>query len=128
MNTKKIFGGFVFALIAIMSFVAAPSASAYVNESINGTFYKDNEHITISYSKSYGRASVNYQVWECDEPVIHFIMSGKKSGSYLVVSGSGVRNGVRKNMKVKITQVDYDTIKVIVGSGKAYYFYRGQDW
>ena len=128
MNTKKLMGGLVFVMIAVMAFVAAPSANAFVNESINGTYYKENEHVTISYSKSYGRASVVYQVWECDEPVVHFNMSGKVSNGYLRVSGKGVSNGKRKSMSVKITQIDYDTIKVITSSGRSYYFSRGNDW
>lgn len=131
MNTKKLMGGLVFAIIAVMAFIGAPEANAFVNESINGTFYKvgmENEHITISYSKSYGRATVTYQVWECDEPVVHYSLSGPVKNGTLVVSGKGVSNGKRRSMKVKITQVSYDKIKVTTSNGRSYYFTRGEDW
>ena len=66
MRIKKIIGGLVFAMIAVMSFVAAPSASAYVDNSINGTYYKGDceEQISISYNSYSGRATVIYQVWK----------------------------------------------------------------
>ena len=128
MRIKKIIGGLVFVMIAVMSFVAAPSASAYVDESINGTYYKGEgapESIDIVYNDYSGKATVVYQVWKNSKCVSYFKMKGYYSNGYLVVSGKGTSYGKSKTMKVKITKTDEEHIKVITGNGSVYYFWLG---
>ena len=130
MKTKRLFGGLLAVLmVAIMAFVAAPDANARVSGSMNGTYYKNvgqygGEYVSISYNPNTGRATVIYAEsynWGNEQ---YFTLSGRASGGYLVVSGRGYAHGRNTTMKVKITQVDQHTIKVVVGSGRAYYFYR----
>lgn len=130
MKTKRLFGGLLAVLmVAIMAFVAAPAANARVSGSMNGTYYKNvgqygGEYVSISYNPNTGRATVIYAEsynWGNEQ---YFTLSGKASGGYLVVSGRGYAHGRNTTMKVRITQVDQHTIKVVVGSGRAYYFYR----
>ncbi len=130
MKTKRLFGGLLAVLmVAIMAFVAAPAANARVSGSMNGTYYKNvgqygGEYVSISYNPNTGRATVIYAEsynWGNEQ---YFTLSGRASGGYLVVSGRGYAHGRNTTMKVKITQVDQHTIKVVVGSGRAYYFYR----
>ncbi len=130
MKTKRLFGGLLAVLmVAIMAFVAAPAANARVSGSMNGTYYKNvgqygGEYVSISYNPNTGRATVIYAEsynWGNEQ---YFTLSGRASGGYLVVSGRGYAHGRNTTMKVRITQVDQHTIKVVVGSGRAYYFYR----
>ena len=130
MKTKRLFGGLLAVLmVTIMAFVAAPAANARVSGSMNGTYYKNvgqygGEYVSISYNPNTGRATVIYAEsynWGNEQ---YFTLSGRASGGYLVVSGRGYAHGRNTTMKVKITQVDQHTIKVVVGSGRAYYFYR----
>ncbi len=130
MKTKRLFGGLLAVLmVAIMAFVAAPDANARVSGSMNGTYYKNvgqygGEYVSISYNPNTGRATVIYAEsynWGNEQ---YFTLSGRASGGYLVVSGRGYAHGRNTTMKVRITQVDQHTIKVVVGSGRAYYFYR----
>ena len=130
MKTKRLFGGLLAVLMAtIMAFVAAPDANARVSGSMNGTYYKNvgqygGEYVSISYNPNTGRATVIYAEsynWGNEQ---YFTLSGRASGGYLVVSGRGYAHGRNTTMKVRITQVDQHTIKVVVGSGRAYYFYR----
>ena len=130
MKTKRLFGGLLAVLmVAIMAFVAAPTANAGVSRSMNGTYYKNvgqygGEYVTISYNPNTGRATVVYAEsynWGNEQ---YFRLSGRASGGFLVVSGRGYAHGRNTTMKVRITQVDYNTIRVVVGSGRAYYFYR----
>lgn len=130
MKTKRLFGGLLAVLMAtIMAFVAAPAANARVSGSMNGTYYKNvgqygGEYVSISYNPNTGRATVIYAEsynWGNEQ---YFTLSGRASGGYLVVSGRGYAHGRNTTMKVRITQVDQHTIKVVVGSGRAYYFYR----
>lgn len=134
MRTKIFFGGMVFAIIAIMTFVSAPSASAYVSGSIEGCYYKgivtpdSEEQMIIKYNPSTGRANVTYQVWKNYRCLVYFKLSGYKSNGYLVVSGKGTSYGKRKSMKVRITQVDEENIKVVTGNGSVYYFWAGSEY
>ena len=130
MKTKRLFGGLLAVLmVTIMAFVAVPAANARVSGSMNGTYYKNvgqygGEYVSISYNPNTGRATVIYAEsynWGNEQ---YFTLSGRASGGYLVVSGRGYAHGRNTTMKVKITQVDQHTIKVVVGSGRAYYFYR----
>ena len=130
MKTKRLFGGLLAVLmVAIMAFVAVPAANARVSGSMNGTYYKNvgqygGEYVSISYNPNTGRATVIYAEsynWGNEQ---YFTLSGRASGGYLVVSGRGYAHGRNTTMKVRITQVDQHTIKVVVGSGRAYYFYR----
>ncbi|MBR0024966.1 MAG: hypothetical protein IJP59_10235 [Muribaculaceae bacterium] len=130
MKTKRLFGGLLAVLmVTIMAFVAAPAANARVSGSMNGTYYKNvgqygGEYVSISYNPNTGRATVIYAEsynWGNEQ---YFTLSGRASGGYLVVSGRGYAHGRNTTMKVRITQVDQHTIKVVVGSGRAYYFYR----
>lgn len=130
MKTKRLFGGLLAVLmVAIMAFIAAPAANARVSGSMNGTYYKNvgqygGEYVSISYNPNTGRATVIYAEsynWGNEQ---YFTLSGRASGGYLVVSGRGYAHGRNTTMKVRITQVDQHTIKVVVGSGRAYYFYR----
>ena len=96
---------------------------------MNGTYYKDvgskgGEFITINYNPKTGRASVVFAesyTWGMEQ---NFNLSGRASGGWLVVSGKGVAHGRRTTMKVRITQVDRNTIRVVTGNGQSYYFYR----
>jgi len=130
MKTKRLFGGLLAVLmVTIMAFVATPAANARVSGSMNGTYYKNvgqygGEYVSISYNPNTGRATVIYAEsynWGNEQ---YFTLSGRASGGYLVVSGRGYAHGRNTTMKVRITQVDQHTIKVVVGSGRAYYFYR----
>lgn len=130
MRTKRFFGGLLAALmVAVIAFVAAPAANAGVSSSMNGTYYKNvgskgGEFVTITYNPNTGRATVIYAesyTWGTEQ---YFTLSGRASGGYLVVSGKGVSHGRRTTMKVRITQVDYNTIRVVTGNGRSYYFYR----
>ncbi len=130
MKTKRLFGGLLAVLmVTIMAFVAVPAANARVSGSMNGTYYKNvgqygGEYVSISYNPNTGRATVIYAEsynWGNEQ---YFTLSGRASGGYLVVSGRGYAHGRNTTMKVRITQVDQHTIKVVVGSGRAYYFYR----
>ena len=118
-------------IAAVIAFVTAPTASAYVSNTISGTYYKDydesNERIAIHYNRSSPRATAIYEIWECDEAIVYYNLSGSVSSGYLVLSGKGKSYGKRKSMKVRITQVNDDTIKVVTGNGRTYYFYR-HDW
>ena len=134
MRTKQFLGGMVFAIIAFMMFVSVPSASAYVSRSINGCYYKgvvtpdSEEQMIIDYNPSSGRANVTYQVWKNSKRVMYFKLSGSYSNGYLVVSGTGTRYGKSKTMKVRITQVDDENIKVVTGNGSTYYFWAGSEY
>jgi len=130
MKTKRLFGGLLTVLVvAMMAMMVAPSANAKVSGSMNGTYYKNvgqygGEYVSISYNPNTGRATVIYAEsynWGNEQ---YFTLSGRASGGYLVVSGRGYAHGRNTTMKVRITQVDQHTIKVVVGSGRAYYFYR----
>lgn len=130
MRTKHFFCGLLaFMMVGIVAFVAAPTVNAGVSKSMNGTYYKDvkqygGEQIIINYNPHTGYASVIY--FETDKGVNkqYFTLTGRASGGYLVVSGNGVSHGKRTTMKVRITQVNQNKIRVVTGSGRSYYFYR----
>lgn len=134
MRTKKFLCGMLFCIIAFMSFVSAPKASAYVSSSIEGCYYKgvvtpdSEEQLIINYNPRSGRAKVTYQVWKNYKRVVYFKLSGSYSNGYLVVSGKGTSYGKRKSMKVRITQVDEENIKVVTGNGSTYYFWAGSEY
>lgn len=130
MKTKRLFGGLLAVMIvAVMAFVAAPAANAGVSSSMNGTYYKDvrqngGEYLTINYNPRTGKATVIFAENQNGYNKQYFTLTGRASGGFLVVSGKGVRNGKRTSMKVRITQVDRQTIRVVTGNGSSYYFYR----
>jgi len=130
MKTKRFFGGLLAVMmVAIVTFVAAPSANAGVNSSMNGTYYKNvgqngGEFVTINYNPKTGRATVIYAETYYGRNEQYFNLTGRARGGFLVVSGRGVSHGKRTTMKVRITQVDRNTVRVVTGSGKSYYFYR----
>ena len=130
MKTKRFFGGlFAVMMVAVIAFVAAPAANAGVNRSMNGTYYKNvgqygGEYVTISYNPNSGQATVVFAETYSGVNKQYFRLSGRASGGYLVVSGRGVSHGKNTTMKVRMTQVDSRTIKVVTGGGRSYYFYR----
>ena len=128
MKTKHIFLSLLVMLIA--SIAIAPEACAEVNNSINGFFKKETsnawETIYIEYSPSSGKATVWYNSessWD-GSTLQHFVMKGRVTNGWLKVSGSGTSHGRKTTMNVKITLVDRNTIRVVVGNGNSYYFYR----
>ncbi len=130
MKTKRLFGGLLTVLlVAMMAMMDAPSASAKVSGSMNGTYYKNvgqygGEYLTINYNPSTGRATVIFGESYNGYNHQFFTLTGKAQGGYLVVSGGGQKNGRYTKMKVKISQVDRNTVKSVTSSGRAYYFYR----
>lgn len=130
MKTKRLFGGLMAViLVAIVAFIASPVANAGVSVTMNGTYYKNvgqrgGEYVTISYNPNSRQATVIYAETYSGVNKQFFRLSGYVSGGYLVVSGRGVSHGKNTTMKVRITQVDSRTIKVVTGGGRAYYFYR----
>lgn len=130
MKTKRLFGGLLAVImIAVFAFMAAPDANAGVSASMNGTYYKNvgydgGEYLSINYNPRTGRATVVYGAsysWGNEQ---FFTLTGRASGGYLVVSGSGYAHGRYTTMKVRLTQVDYNTIRSVTARGKSYYFYR----
>ena len=130
MKTKKLLGGLLTVImVVVVAFMAAPEANARVSASMNGTYYKNigydgGEYLSINYNPRTGRATVVYgasYTWGNEQ---FFTLSGRASGGYLVVSGSGYAHGRYTTMKVRLTQVDNKTIRSITSSGKSYYFYR----
>lgn len=130
MKTKRFFGGLLAVLmVAVIAFVATPTANAGVHPSMNGTYYKNvsthgGEYVSINFNPRTGRANVVYAEaysWGNEQ---YFNLSGRANGGYLVVSGRGVAHGRSTTMKVRITQINYNTIRVVVGNGRSYYFYR----
>lgn len=130
MKTKRFFGGLLAVMmLAVMAFVAAPAANAGVSSSMNGTYYKNvrqhsGEYLSISYNPNTGYAVVVFAENSNGYNKQYFELSGYASGGFLVVSGRGVKNGKRTSMKVRITQVDRYTVRVVTGNGRSYYFYR----
>lgn len=130
MKTKRFFCGLLAVMmLAVMAFVAAPAANAGVSSSMNGTYYKNvrqhsGEYLSISYNPNTGYAVVVFAENSNGYNKQYFELSGYASGGFLVVSGRGVKNGKRTSMKVRITQVDRYTVRVVTGNGRSYYFYR----
>lgn len=130
MKTTRFFGGLLaMIMVAAMAFVAAPSANAKVSSSMNGTYYKNvssygGEYLSINYNPSTGRVSAIYCEGYYDGVEQSFRLSGRASGGYLVVSGKGYSHGRYTTMKVKISQVDYNCVKVVTQNGRSYYWYR----
>ena len=130
MKTKRFFGGLLAVImLAVVAFIAAPTANAGVSYSMNGTYYKNvgqygGEYVSISYNPKTGYATVIYAETYNGVNKQYFTLTGRANGGFLVVSGKGVSHGKRTTMKVRITQVDNRTIRVVTGGGRSYYFYR----
>lgn len=133
MRTKQLISSLLtFIVVAVVSFMSAPTASAKVTKAINGWYGGHyNEELTINYNPKTGRATVVYSEKDDNGKSLKcFKLNGKVQKGYLVVSGKGVSNGKNTTMTLKISEGECSgvDVNVVFDDGRTALFSNDNIW